>query len=166
MEFNTLTKAVGHNDLYITRTGEAYHIRKVTLGKKTSVDGKHRRLDEYYSGELFSRIMAKTFLSNPEDLPQVDHIDTDTMNNNINNLQWITNAANSAKQSFNKKHRYKGIEYDKDREQYRGYFHTKENGKRKRHRTARYETREEAAEARLDLIKNTKGHILEKFRLQ
>jgi len=165
MELSKLTKAVGHDDLYINESGEAFHIRKVNLATRVSVDGAYKRSDEYYNSEPFNRIMAKTFLDNPQNLPEVDHIDHDTLNNKLDNLQWITSEANTAKQSFNPRAKYKGIEYDKDRDQYRGYFHTKEDGKRKRYRTARYDTKEEAANARLDLMKHTKAHVIEKFKL-
>lgn len=33
------------------------------------------------------RLVAKAFIPNPNDLPEVDHIDRNTQNNNINNLR-------------------------------------------------------------------------------
>jgi len=165
MELNKLTKAVGHSDLYINESGEAYHIRKINITTRVTMDGAYKRSDEYYSGELFHRIMAKTFLDNPQNLPEVDHINHDSLDNRLDNLQWITMEANTAKQSFNPRARYKGIEYDKDRDQYRGYVQFKDNGVRKKKRTARYKTKEEAAEARLELIKTMKEHILNRFEL-
>lgn len=43
------------------------------------------------------RLVAKMFISNPNNLEQVDYIDDDKENNCVNNLQWITNADNMAK---------------------------------------------------------------------
>lgn len=40
------------------------------------------------------RLIAITFLPNPDGLPEVDHLDTDRTNNHVNNLRWITSAAN------------------------------------------------------------------------
>jgi len=36
------------------------------------------------------RLVAQAFLSNPDNLPQVDHIDGDRLNNSAENLRWIT----------------------------------------------------------------------------
>lgn len=34
------------------------------------------------------RLIAETFIENPLNLPEVDHIDTDKLNNKISNLRW------------------------------------------------------------------------------
>ena len=43
------------------------------------------------------RLVAEAYLPNPENLPQVDHIDNDKTHNYVNNLQWITNKDNCRK---------------------------------------------------------------------
>lgn len=44
--------------------------------------------------------MAKTYIENIENKPQVNHIDGDKFNNNVNNLEWATASENG-------KHAYK-----------------------------------------------------------
>lgn len=43
------------------------------------------------------RLVAQTFISNPNNLAQVDHIDDNKENNNVDNLQWISNEDNMKK---------------------------------------------------------------------
>lgn len=46
------------------------------------------------------RIIAETFISNPEDKEQVNHIDGNKLNNNIDNLEWVT-ASENVQHAFN-----------------------------------------------------------------
>lgn len=41
------------------------------------------------------RLIAETMLPNPRDLPQVNHIDGNKLNNELSNLEWCNNSYNT-----------------------------------------------------------------------
>lgn len=43
---------------------------------------------------LVHRLVAETFIDNPNNLKEVNHIDANTRNNNVNNLEWCTRYEN------------------------------------------------------------------------
>ena len=56
---------------------------KVTLCKNNEIKAKY-----------IHRLVAITFLPNPENKPQVNHIDGNKLNNNVDNLEWVTESEN------------------------------------------------------------------------
>ena len=47
-----------------------------------------------YRKFLIHRLVACAFIPNPDNLPEINHINADTSNNNINNLEWISSKDN------------------------------------------------------------------------
>jgi len=60
------------------------------LSVHLSINGKEKCF-------LIHRLVAEAYIPNPDNLPQIDHIDGDKTHNWINNLQWITNKDNAKK---------------------------------------------------------------------
>ena len=105
---------------FIISLAKGFHILRINLDKKGYI--RHTIRDKN-TGKRKSyrvhRLIAEAFIPNPDNLPQVNHIDGDKTNNDISNLEWCTNKDNQnhAWQIGLQKPRYKpciidGVEYE------------------------------------------------------
>ena len=99
-------------------------------------------------------LVAEEFLghiTNGSNYIVIDHIDNNKTNNNIDNLQIISQRENSIKdKDFSKKtSKFIGVSYDKDRDKWVAEI----RNKRKRYRLGRFEDEESAHDAYLSKLK-------------
>ena len=97
-------------DYFISRDGV---IKSKKQGKemimKTLINKKGYEIIRLYNNKRKTkkvhRLVALTFIPNPENLPQVDHIDRNKQNNCVDNLRWVTSQENQINTSVNIKNK-------------------------------------------------------------
>jgi len=52
------------------------------------------QIDRKQTRKLVHRLVAQTYIPNPNNLPQINHIDCDRTNNNVKNLEWCDGSYN------------------------------------------------------------------------
>ena len=125
----------------ITKSGEIWsHPRKWA---KTGHDGKWLKTSKVRGDYLcvtlckkniktkhfISRLVALTFIPNPENKPEVNHKDHNVLNNHASNLEWVTKSENIRyRNKQNKKctSKYKGVCFDKCTNKWRAGIRDKE----------------------------------------
>lgn len=70
------------HDIYVSNYGNVKDNDKIKLNPTKVL------------GERIYIVVAKLFVPNPDNKPQVDHIDTNRKNNVASNLRWVTNEEN------------------------------------------------------------------------
>jgi len=85
-------------DIYIvSNTGEVKNKKTNNVLNPCIVNGYKfvsLRKNNNQLNRLVHRMVAMTFLENPYDLPVVDHVDRDELNNHVDNLRWCTYKEN------------------------------------------------------------------------
>ena len=75
-------------------------IINVNTGKRIKQTIRHNRMmvelwkNNKKKHQLVHRLIAIEFIPNPHNKPQINHIDGNSLNNNINNLEWVTDSEN------------------------------------------------------------------------
>lgn len=89
---------IGYEGLYeVSSIGNVRNVRRNTLLKLSKNQGYiqvHLYKNGIRKGFKVHRLVAEAFLSNPDNLPEVNHKDGNPINNSVNNLEWCDHKYN------------------------------------------------------------------------
>ena len=80
-EFGDVKNIVTGNTIVGDDNGSGYKRVKLWRNKQSEMKYRHR-------------LVAETFIPNPNNLPEVNHIDSNRSNNHIDNLEWVSRKQN------------------------------------------------------------------------
>jgi hypothetical protein len=140
-------------DYQISNTGKVRSLKRkgiIILSPRLDDDGYYcigLRNSNQQKFKKVHRLVAETFIDNPENKKCVDHINNIRTDNRTENLRWVTIRENNQNRKHNKEgkttSKYSGVCYKKANSNYVATIQT--NGKNKH--IGSFKTEEEAAEA-------------------
>ena len=90
---------VGYEGIYkVSNFGNVYSIKNKKRLKPYKNSCNYKRVNLWLNGRgenaVIHRLVAKAFIPNPLNLPQVNHKDENKANNYVDNLEWCTASYN------------------------------------------------------------------------
>ena len=81
---------------YEIEVEEPHRIRRIGSDRFVSTSMSHDYVQISLNGRTYRlhRILARHFIPNPDNLPEIDHIDRNPLNNSIDNLKWSSRSDN------------------------------------------------------------------------
>ena len=115
----------GFTDYKVNENGEVYSIKRNKILKqyeKKNYLGVYLYQNNKRKFKAVHRLVAEAFIDNPYNLPQVNHKDENSMNNNVYNLEWCTQKYNMNYGTLKERQRKRMLENNP----FKGKHHTKE----------------------------------------
>jgi len=128
---------VGYNNYLIYEDGKVQNKKTKRYLKQCNDNFGYKIVNLYKDGKRktfrIHRLVAEQYIPNPDNKPQVDHMNRDRTDNRIQNLRWVTISENQQNTGTRKDNTsgIKNISYDKSDKLYRyqkninGKYHNK-----------------------------------------
>ena len=91
-------KILGFKNHSISENGEVRNDTTGKILKKQISTSGYYCLQLYNKGKILKyvhRLVGEAFIDNPSGKPQIDHIDGNKLNNDLQNLRWVTISENN-----------------------------------------------------------------------
>ena len=112
---------IGYENYLIHEDGTVYSKKRKKF-LKPQLRNRYYRVGLSKNGKTsmlsINRLVAEHYIPNPENKPEVDHIDDDPINNHISNLQWLTHQENIDKRKYTTNTGYRYINYRENENKY------------------------------------------------
>lgn len=101
---NEFVDIIGYEGKYkIDRNGNIFSMRTKKILKQSLAGKGYLKVclgngNGEIKGKYIHRLLAIQFIPNPENLPEIDHIDRNKLNNNLDNLRWVSCETNTRNQ--------------------------------------------------------------------
>jgi hypothetical protein len=115
-EFKTI---VDFDNYAVSNCGNIKNIKTNKILKPTNDGRGYYKINLHKNGisttKKLHRLIAESFIDNPDNKPFIDHIDSNKLNNNIDNLRWATNQENQRNSKLSSKNTSgaKGVHFSK-----------------------------------------------------
>lgn len=87
-----------YEDYSISNWGNVYSHKRKRILKPTNTTKGYIQVHLSKNGSVVNapihRLVAQNFIDNPDNKPQVNHIDGNKRNNRVDNLEWCINSEN------------------------------------------------------------------------